>query len=77
LGSAVCFFEGVEVAMFYVKEPITDNMEFQMEITDKNVFCRCPVCGKEVSGESGRKSWEKAKGTCLAQLFCARNVPEN
>lgn len=34
--------------MFYVKEPITDNMEFQMEITDKNVFCRCPVCGKEV-----------------------------
>ena len=35
--------------MFYVKEPIMDNMEFQMEITDKNVFCRCPVCGKEVS----------------------------
>lgn len=34
--------------MFYVKEPITDNMEFQMGITDKNVFCRCPVCGKEV-----------------------------
>jgi hypothetical protein len=35
--------------MFYVKEPITDNMEFQMEITDKNVFCHCPVCGKEVA----------------------------
>lgn len=34
--------------MFYVKEPITDNMEFQMGITDKNVFCLCPVCGKEV-----------------------------
>lgn len=34
--------------MFYVKEPINDAMEVTIEINDENVFCRCPVCGKEV-----------------------------
>lgn len=34
--------------MFYVKEPISDTMEITIEINDENVFCRCPVCGKEV-----------------------------
>lgn len=34
--------------MFYVKEPISDTMEITIEINDENVFCRCPVCGREV-----------------------------
>lgn len=34
--------------MFYVKEPINDAMEVTVEISDENVFCRCPVCGREV-----------------------------
>ena len=34
--------------MFYVKEPINDAMEVTIEISDENVFCRCPVCGREV-----------------------------
>ena len=34
--------------MFYVKEPINDAMEVTIEINDENVFCRCPVCGREV-----------------------------
>ncbi len=38
--------------MFYVKEPISDTMEITIEITieinDENVFCRCPICGREV-----------------------------
>lgn len=34
--------------MFYVKEPINDAMEVTVEINDENVFCRCPVCGREV-----------------------------
>lgn len=34
--------------MFYVKEPIDDAMEVTIEISDENVFCRCPVCGREV-----------------------------
>ena len=34
--------------MFYVKEPINDAMEVTVEINDENVFCLCPVCGREV-----------------------------
>ena len=33
--------------MFYVKEKINDSMEVSIEITDENVFCRCPMCGVE------------------------------
>lgn len=65
--------------MFYVKEPITDNMEFQMGITDKNVFCRCPVCGKEVP-----VNLEKVLGKGKGDLFgttvlceeCSRELME-
>ncbi len=35
--------------MFYVKERLNDSMEISIEITDENVFCRCPMCGSEVS----------------------------
>lgn len=34
--------------MFYVKEVINDTTEINIEINDENVFCRCPVCGREV-----------------------------
>lgn len=34
--------------MFYVKENITDAVSIAVEINDENVFCTCPVCGKEV-----------------------------
>ena len=33
--------------MFYVKEKVSDAMEVTIEITDENVFSRCPVCGEE------------------------------
>lgn len=65
--------------MFYVKEPITDNMEFQMEITDKNVFCRCPVCGKEVSVNL-EEVLGKGKGDLLSTSVlcedCSRELME-
>lgn len=35
--------------MFYVKERLNDSMEVSIEITDENVFCRCPMCGLEVA----------------------------
>lgn len=35
--------------MFYVKERLNDSMEISIEITDENVFCRCPMCGLEVA----------------------------
>lgn len=33
--------------MFYVKEKIGENAEIRIDITDENVFCRCPKCGGE------------------------------
>ena len=35
--------------MFYVKERLSDILKVTVEITDKNVFTRCPGCGNEVS----------------------------
>ena len=34
--------------MFYVKEKISDAVNVTVEITDENVFKRCPGCGNEV-----------------------------
>lgn len=34
--------------MFYVKENLSNAAELTVEITDENVFCRCPQCGCEV-----------------------------
>ncbi len=34
--------------MFYVKEKISDSAELKVEVTDENVFGRCPLCGKEI-----------------------------
>ncbi|HJI29645.1 MAG TPA: hypothetical protein OIL76_06305 [Veillonellaceae bacterium] len=35
--------------MFYIKERIHGGVEVKIEITDENVFCRCPLCGREVA----------------------------
>ena len=35
--------------MFFVKEKLSDAVEVSVEITDENVFTRCPGCGDEVS----------------------------
>lgn len=37
------------IEMFYVKEPLTDAVNVTVEIRDDNVFCQCPVCGKELA----------------------------
>ena len=34
--------------MFFVREKISDTVEFTVEIHDDNVFCTCPRCGCEV-----------------------------
>jgi hypothetical protein len=35
--------------MFYVKTHLADGMSATTEITEGNVFCRCPDCGSEVA----------------------------
>ena len=34
--------------MFYIKENLNEIMNIANEISDKNVYCRCPKCGVEV-----------------------------
>ena len=34
--------------MFYVKENLNESMNIAIEISDKNVYCRCPKCDVEV-----------------------------
>lgn len=35
--------------MFYVKSQIGENSAIVTEITDENVFTRCPDCGSEIA----------------------------
>ncbi len=35
--------------MFYVKDRLTDLSEVKIEITDSNVYTKCPACRKEIS----------------------------
>ena len=35
--------------MFYVKSQLDESTTLLTEITDENVFTRCPDCGQEVS----------------------------
>lgn len=58
--------------MFYVKEPINDAMEVTVEISDENVFCRCPVCGREVLGD-GKGD---LSGTAVLCEDCSRELME-
>ena len=34
--------------MFYVKTQLNRDAMIEVDITDTNVFCRCPFCGQEV-----------------------------
>ena len=34
--------------MFYVKTQLNQDAMIEVDITDTNVFCRCPFCGQEV-----------------------------
>ena len=34
--------------MFYVKTPLSEDSVITTNITDDNVFTRCPDCGKEL-----------------------------
>ena len=33
--------------MFYVKSKIGNLAEINVEVTDENVYTRCPICGEE------------------------------
>lgn len=59
--------------MFYVKKTIGDTTEINIEINDENVFCRCPVCGREVLVDL-EKVLATGRATCSAHPSCARTA---
>lgn len=43
--------------MVYVKEKLADGVEIRINITDENVFSKCPTCGRELPmGDLGEVS---------------------
>ena len=54
--------------MFYIKTELPDGKTVKTEVTDENVFTRCPGCGDEVSvdlAELFSDSESDLYGTCL------------
>lgn len=39
--------------MFFAKEKLSEVTELKVEINTENVFCHCPVCGREVPVDLG------------------------
>ncbi len=35
--------------MFYIKTQLNSDAAIEVDITAENVFCRCPICRREVS----------------------------
>ena len=35
-----------ERKMFYAKEKLGESAELAVELTEENVYCKCPVCGR-------------------------------
>ena len=51
--------------MFYVKSQIGENSAIVTEITDENVFTRCPDCGSEIAVDLS----DTARPVCLGRLL--------
>lgn len=57
--------------MFYIKERLHDGAEIKIEITDENVFCRCPLCGREVAVDL-ENVLSSGGGLYGTSVFCER-----
>ena len=56
--------------MFYVKERLSDILKVTVEITDKNVFTRCPGCGNEVSVDLAELFSDGESDLCGTAVYC-------
>ncbi|WP_298592721.1 hypothetical protein [uncultured Mitsuokella sp.] len=56
--------------MFYVKETLNDALEIKTEITDENVFCRCPRCGTEVKVDLNEFFGDEEFDLFATALYC-------
>lgn len=60
--------------MFYVKSQLDESTTLLTEITDENVFTRCPDCGQEVSVDLNDVIDDEGQLICSAWASAARNA---
>jgi hypothetical protein len=62
--------------MFYIKTRINDETTILTEITDENVFTRCPDCGEEFSVDLVEmiQSGGELFGTAVYCLECSEKI---
>lgn len=58
--------------MFYVKSKLTEETEINIEITDENVFTRCPNCGVEISVDIVEESRSEDFDLFGTALYCPK-----
>lgn len=56
--------------MFYVKEKINDALSIKTELSDENVFCRCPRCGAEVQVDLNEFFGDENFDLFGSELYC-------
>ena len=58
--------------MFYVKTQLNDDAMLEVDITDTNVFCRCPLCGSEVPVDLNDFTGDADFNVITSGVACAR-----
>lgn len=56
--------------MFYVKTHLNNDAAIEIDITRANVFCRCPLCGKEVPVDLNDFIGDEDFDICASEVAC-------
>ena len=56
--------------MYYVKSKLADGCEINIDITDENVFTRCPNCGAEIPIDIVEESQIDGFDLCGTVCYC-------
>ena len=63
--------------MFYIKENLNEIMNIAIEISDKNVYCRCPKCGVEVPVDMSIFQGNEDFDIFSSNVYCAACTKEH
>ncbi len=58
--------------MFYVKTQLNDDAMLEVDITETNVFCRCPLCGSEVPVDLDDFTGDEEFSVYSSEVACAK-----
>ena len=56
--------------MFYVKTQLNQDAQIEIDSTRANVFCRCPLCGKEVQADLTDFIGDEDFDLCASEVAC-------